>query len=144
MQKIAMVARWSFVFLVMSFYTLQSLSVFGLTTPYRALAEEMSTDEQYKNTDDFMVDEEVDGDSLHTSRLVCALTQSQLDTLRTKYSVDVKISNKDGKVKALAVVKGTKKTKKADIYRAIGVDKKSCKIMKKNVFFMLFLLPGVS
>jgi hypothetical protein len=144
MQKLALVGRWSFIFVVMAFFSFQSLAVFGIVSVDKALAEDIRKDDRFENEDRFMVDDEVEGDSMHTERRVCTLSQTQLDMLRTKYSVTVKQINKDSTQTSIAIVKGTKKTKKADIYKAIGVDKKDCKIMKRNMFFTLFLLPGVS
>jgi hypothetical protein len=155
MQKVKTAVRWSAVFLTLSIFTLQALSVIGFGGPDTALAQSANS-EQFKKDDKFLIvddeDEHDDGredrdhDRTNRIRNICALNQSQFDALADELDVRVKTKSVDGKTVSYAVVKKTRGVNKNTIYDIIGVEPrgKRCKIVKQHNYFFLFMLPGVS
>lgn len=146
MEKLKMTVRWTLVMSVLGFFTIQSLSVIGVVSPDKALASDIKRESEFNDNDKdtFFVDDDDENRGLERRKVVCSLNQMQLDALREQFIVTTKTIQTRGGDVSLAVVRGGKKTNKKDIYNAIGVDKKDCKIIKKHKLFTLFLLPGVS
>jgi hypothetical protein len=155
MKTIRTFARWSLVLAILGFFTTQSLVMLGLVSPDKALAQSIRKEDGFNDDENFVVldddgtseaegRDEKDDDKFKKKKVVCSLNQSQLDSLRELFPVQVKTRRDDGRTTSLAVIKGTRSTKRSDIYATIGLTKKDCKIMKQNIFFTVFLLPGVS
>ncbi len=87
------------------------------------------------------------GNGRHREKMICAIDQDQLNSLRAAYSTIVYTTTQvQGQQKGIVEVDKTPGVTSRSIDRTIGLNTRSakCQIIKSSQSFLLFLLPGVS
>lgn len=155
MNKVSFLVRWGVVFGILSFFTLYSVTALGNSST-KAYADAISSNVSFRGDDNFVVinenqskDDDQDGVNhpMQHVRMICAISQDQLNALRAAFTTTVFTSTEvGGQQKGILEVDKTPGVTKHAIRQVAGLDTSGpkCQILKTPQSFLLFLLPGVS